>query len=448
MPDQTARDEAPEPIDPAAEDLAYELPPELVEEIPTEGPPARPPRSAVLKLAAVAALVLLVGAALLAYRVHHRRKAVASALARADALLRLDTFAGYREAASLLEPIAQLDPMDAASVRAFALAMLLADYRQGRAEAIDDLLVAPGRAEQVPAHAQLATAAVALGRKEAGTATTALARAGATPWARALEARVALLAGNASAAVEAAAAAAADGLPAAYAVHGDALRRLRTDPAAGRAAYEAALAASPRHARAAYGIAKLALGGGAPAQEAERALRRILDDRQGTLAPERARAGLHLAALRLRAGDRTGADAALDLAGLDGPARAWAARAAAVAAEQRGSYRAVSGAPAALQSASDDDPGVLSPTPPPPPAAAAPRKTAAAKVPPRKAKAVRSTPVSPSRSSAAAKATPSKGTAAQSKATTQKGTSAKKKGAPAKTKPTKRTTRAPAPPRT
>lgn len=432
MPDQTARDEAPDPIDPVADDLAYELPPELVDEIPAEGRPARPPRSMALKLAAVAALVLVVGAALLAYRAHHRRKAVASALARADALLRLDTFAGYREAASLLEPIAQLDPIHAASVRAFALAMLFADYRQGRGQEIDDLLVAPGRAEQVPAHAQLAIAAVALGRREAGTATTALSRAGATPWARTLEARVALLAGNVSAGVEAAAAAAADGLPAAYAVHGDALRRRRTDPAAGRAAYEAALAASPRHARAAYGIAKLALGGGAPAHEAERALRRILDDRQGTLAAERARAGLHLAALRLRAGDRASADAALELAGLDGAARAWAARAAAVAAERRGPYRAVSGAPPALQSASDDDPGVLSPT-------AAPTKTSA-KVPTRKAKAV-----SPSRRGAPAKAAAKK--TAKPKATPQKRTSAKKR-APAPTRPAKRTTRPPAPPRT
>ncbi len=86
----------------------------------------------------------------------------------------------------------------------------------------------------------------------------------------------------------------------------------------------------------------------APAPEAEAALRRLLDDRDGTPAVERGRAAVHLAALRLRAGDRTGADAALDAAGLEAPARAWAARAATVAADHRGPYRAVSGAPAPL----------------------------------------------------------------------------------------------------
>jgi hypothetical protein len=368
MPDPKA--EAPEPSDPT--ELAYEAPPEL------DGYGGDAPRrggSPALKLALVAAAVLAVGAALLVYRTQHRRKVVASALSQADVLLRLDTAAGHRRAASLLEPIAELDPLQGASVRAFALAMLFADYREAAAEPmVEELLVAPGRADGVPTHAQLASAALALGRREAGTATTALARAGEGPWALALRARVALLAGNLEAALAPAAAAAAEGaFPAGLALHGDVLRRTRKDAAAARAAYGAALAASPGHPRAAYGLAKLALSGLAPAAEAESALGRLAADRDATPAPERARAALHLAALRLRAGDRAGADTALDGAGLDASARAWADRAAAVLAAQRGPYRAVSGAPAALQSASDDDPGELSPAPPAPAAKASPK---------------------------------------------------------------------------
>ena len=369
----------------------YEAPSELDEVSVVDGGPGGAQRSSALKLAAVAALALLVGGALLAYRAHHRRKVVEAALSQADALLRLDTAAGYRQAASLLDPIAQLDPMNGASLRAFALAMLFADYREQRAEAeIEELLVEPGRAENVPAYAQLASGALALGRKEAGTATTAVARGGDGPWPLALQARVALLAGNAGAALQPAAAAAAAGaFPPGLALHGDVLRRLGKDPAAARAAYEAALAASPAQPRSAYGLAKLALSGLAPAPEAEAALRRLLEDRDGTPEVERGRAAVHLAALRLRAGDRTGAEAALDAAGLEAPARAWAARAATVAADHRGPYRAVSGAPAPLSSASDDDPGELSPAPPPPPpppaARAAVAKSVKKAVPARKA---------------------------------------------------------------
>ncbi len=374
----------------APEDLtedpeAYAAPEELAETVVDDGGvprPSRAPRSAALRLAAVAALALALGGALLAYRAHHRGKVLAEGLARADALLRLDTAAGYREAASLLEPLVQLDAVDAASVRAFALAMLFADYRAADAEAeADALLVGPGRAADVPVHANLAAAALAMGRREAGTATTATARAGDGPWARTLQARVAFLAGNVAAGLDPAAAAAAEGaFPPGLAIHGDALRRLRQDARAARAAYEAALAASPLHPRAAYGLAKLALGGSAPAAEASAALERLVADAAGTPAPERARAALHLAALRLRAGDRAGADAALDAAGLEAGARVWAARAAQVAAEQRGPYRAVQGAPSALQSASDDDPPLLSPVPPPKPVVkAAPKKAAAKK---------------------------------------------------------------------
>ncbi len=298
-------DETPEPNDPAADDLGYDAPPELTDEPAAGGPGS--PRGLALKLAAVAGIALVVGGGLLAYRAHHRRKVVEAALAQADALLRLDTAAGYRQAATLLEPIAQLDTMNGASVRAFALAMLFADYRQADAEAdIENLLVAPMRAENVPMHAQLAAAALALGRREAGTASTAATRAGTGPWTLVLQARVALSAGNPEAALQPSAAAAAEGSFApGLALHGDVLRRLRKDAGAARAAYEAALAASPAHARAAYGLAKLALAGDAPAAEAETALRRLLDDREGTPPVERARAAVHLAALRLRAGDQT-----------------------------------------------------------------------------------------------------------------------------------------------
>jgi hypothetical protein len=377
MPDAKGPDGAPENI--AADELAYEPPPDL--EQPEGGGKRTSPLA--LKLAAIAGIVLVVGAALLLYRAHHRSKVVSEALSQADALLRLDTAAGYRQAASLLEPIAQLDPLQGGSVRAFALAMLFADYRATEVEAeIENLLVVPGRAEVVPPYAQLAAAAVALGRREVGTATTAVARAGDGAWPQAMQARVALLAGNVEVALGPASAAAASGaFPPGLALHGDALRRLRKNPRAARAAYEAALAASPAHPRAAYGLAKLALSGSAPAQQAETVLTRLLDDRDATPASERGRAAVHLAAFRMRAGDRPGADAALAAAGLDGAARAWAGRAAIVAAENHGPYRAVSGAPPGLQSASDDDPGELSPTPPPPP----PKVVAAKKVAAKKA---------------------------------------------------------------
>jgi hypothetical protein len=394
---------------------AYAKPPELDETALDDGggePPAPRPRSAALKLAAILGALLLVGAALLAYRAHHRSKVLAEGLARADALLRLDTAAGYREAASLLEPLAAMDPTEAASVRAFALAMLFADYRASELEAeIDGLLVAPGRADVVPVHAHLAMAALALGRREAGTAATEAARAGEGAWARVLQARVALLAGNPAVALEPAANAAAEGgFPPGLSVHGDALRRLRKDARGARAAYEAALAASPLEPRGAYGLAKLALAGQAPAEGATAALQRLLSDAVGTPAQERSRAALHLAALSLQSGNRGAADAALDAAGLDGPARAWAARAARVAAENRGPYRAVKGAPSSLQSASDDDAGELSPEPPPPP----PPPKKVVKAPARK---------KPVAKHAAKKATPSK--VAASKATPGKATASK-----------------------
>jgi len=455
-------DDAAEPEDLTDDPDAYDAPPELAETVVDGGdsePASRPPRSAALKLAGVVALVLLIGGGLLAYRGHHRRKVLAEGLAKADALLRLDTAAGYREAASLLEPLAGMDPSEAASVRAFALAMLFADYRAADLETeAEALLVKPERADVVPAHAHLASAALAMGRREAGTATTAAARAGEGAWARAIQARIAFLAGNAAAALEPAAAAASEGAFApGLALHGDALRRLRKDPAGARAAYEAALAASPYQPRAAYGLAKLALAGHASGGGAIAALDRLVADGAGTPGPERGRAALHLAALRLRAGDRAAADAALDASGLEAPARSWAARAAEVAAENRGPYRAVAGAPASLQSASDDDSAELSPAPPPPPAQkpvvkpvakvapkavakAAPKAVAkaaakaVAKAPPKGKKAT-------AMKAAAAAKTPAKQTATKKTASSAKKAPTPKKSTAATKKPATRTLR-------
>jgi hypothetical protein len=377
---------------------------------------SRPPRSARtpgrgrtrVVAAAIAAVVALAGG-LLGYRTWHTRRVVREALARAVPLADLDTAAGYRQAADVLEPVTALDPLQAGSVRAYALAMLFADHRDAASESrAEALLVAPLRAEVVPAWANLAATALAYARREAGDATSFAGRAGDDPRASVLLARTALAAGNSGAALEYAAAAvrAAPRLPAAQALHGDLLRRLRRDGPGARAAYAAALASSPRHPRAAFGLAKLALSDQALPEDAAAALRGVLAD-PATPAPERGRAALHLAALALRAHDPQGARRALDDAGLDPRARAWAERAAAIAAEARGPYRAVQGAPSSLASASDDDPAVapfVVPAPPPPPAAAkaaakAPGKASAkakpaskatrkasAKQPPRKAK--------------------------------------------------------------
>ncbi|WP_242342390.1 hypothetical protein [Anaeromyxobacter terrae] len=389
--------------EPLSSESFHELPPELDDEefdvvdVPTGDEPLRAPRVPRRQLLAagvgVAAVTLLAGG-LLGYRIHHRRAVLQEGLARAGALLRLDTAAGYRGAARLLEPLAELDPLEAGGTRAFALAMLAADYRDAAAgRTAELLLVEPMRADEVPARANLAAAALAIGRREAGDAMTAAVRAGPLPEARVLSARIALLAGNVAAAVEPVQAAAEAGAPAGLALRGDILRRTRRDLGAARASYAAALSASPAHPRAAFGLAKLALSGNATSDEAESALRRLLEDREGTPGPERGRAALHLAALRLRAGDRTAAAAALDAAALDASARSWAERGAAVEAAQRGPYRAVEGAPAGIRSASDDDPPVLAavppppPPPPPPPAPPAPTARAAGYAPAPKAKA-------------------------------------------------------------
>ena len=362
----------------------YDLPPDLPDEDVAEAFPGRKGGGPALKIAVALLALVLVGGAFLGYGAYHRRRVVAEGLARGEPLLRLDTAAGYRDAAAALEPIAKIDPLTAGSARAFALAMLFADYRDAQIDRksmwkppeerpedrAEELLVEPGRAREVPPYANLAYAALAFGRREAGNATTAAARAGDVPWAQAIHARVAMLAGNLAAAMDPAASAAAAELPAGLAVQGDVLRRTRRDLAGARAAYEAALAASPRHPRAAYGLAKLALSGQAEPASARAALERLIEDRAGTPDAERGRAALHLAALALRAGDAPGASQALTRAGLQdpGPARTWAERAAQAESRNTGPYRAVQDAPAALQSASDDDPPEIAPyTPPPPP---------------------------------------------------------------------------------
>jgi hypothetical protein len=384
-----------EPIEDAPfEDASLDGEPDPIDEEPAGRGPGLRDHASSLKIAAAVAVVLVLGGALMAYRAHNRRAALRAGLARAEQLLRLDTAAGYQDAAALLEPLAELDPLDAASARAFALAMLFADYRVGRAEAdAEALLVRPGRAAEIPRMASLAQAALGLGRRHLGDATAAASAAQGSRWAEVLQARIALAAGALPAAAgPAASAASSGGLAAGLAVHGDVLRRGRRDAAAARAAYAAALAASPLHPRAAYGLAKLALAGDAPFLQGAAPLERLLAD-ASTPAHERGRAALHLAALRLQAGDRPGAEVALDAAHLDPSARAWAGRAAAVAAGRRAPYLAVAGAPTALQSASDDDPPELSATParevtPPRPAPAAKpaalKKAAALRAPARK----------------------------------------------------------------
>jgi hypothetical protein len=373
-------DHPPEPSGDALppEDDAYAPPAELDEQAsqvrdghsaPGDAPPPR--RFPGLKLGLVVAGLAIAAAALLAYRSIHRSRVLAEGAAKAESLLRLDTAAGYREAAALLEPLAGLDPLEAGSMRAFALAMLAADYRDAAAEAqAEALLVEPGRAERVPVYADLASAALFLGRRAVGDATTYAGRARRSPWGGALQGRLALLAGNPEAGFEpvAAATAADPKLAAALAVQGDLARRARQDGAAARTAYAAALASSPAHPRAAYGLAKLALSGQIPLAEAMPPLRHLLAEQSATPRVERARAALLLAAVELRSGDRAGASAALEAAGLDPAARTWADRAAAVLAAERRPYRAVLDAPPSLQSPSDDDPAELSSVPPPPPA--------------------------------------------------------------------------------
>lgn len=381
-----------DPDESADPDGDVTVPTELDEEPTGKVRPARAHGPSGVKVAFYVAGLVLVLAALLGYRSYHQHRVVAEGIRRAEALLRLDTAAGYREAANILQPLAEMDHIEAASVRAFALASLFADYRDTAAEdAAESLLVEPGRAAEVPLYANLAYAALALGRHEAGNATTAASRAGDSPYAQAIQARIALLAGYPDVALEPAAAAAAAGLPAGLAIQGDLLRRSGKDFATARSDYEAALSASPRHARASFGLAKLALAGHADSKSARAALERLLDGDAFTFPAERGRAALHLAALLIRSGESSAAGVFYDKAQLSGPIRAWAERAAVTEARSQGPYHAVSDAPPPLQSVSDDDPAEIppySPPPPSPPPAPAPSRSVEAERPTHRAKVV------------------------------------------------------------
>ncbi|HET8733161.1 MAG TPA: hypothetical protein VFM45_05245 [Anaeromyxobacteraceae bacterium] len=371
------------------------------EDEPVPPPAGRPPAprssSRVVQLVALAGVAIVVLAAVLLYRAHHRREVLAQGMTRARELMRTDTWSGYRSAAQVLEPLVAIDAMEAGALRAFALAMLAADYRDeaGGAEA-ERLLDAPERAAEIPPAASLARAALAMGRGQAGSAATSAARPGTGAMGRVIQGRVALLAGNPAGAAEfAAEAVAADAtLPAALALQGDALRR--TGKAEGaRQAYAAALQGSPSHPRAAYGLAKLALSGRARPEEAFPALERILAEPAATPSNERGRAALHLAALQGRAGDRAGSQRTLDASGATGADRAWLERAVSEEELSRTGFRVVDGAPPGLVSASDDDPYVPPPPAPPPepprkvekkatPAKKAPAKKGATKAKPAK----------------------------------------------------------------
>jgi hypothetical protein len=458
MPKTPSPDSPTEQTDePLLEESFYEVPAELQD----GGRPAPPERSTrrsepdlgidedalriprrfpVTKVVIAVGVLVCIGAALMAFRAQGRRRAVREGIAKAEQLMRLDTADAYHQAADLLAPHAQLDPLEAGSARAFALAMLAADYRDTQAESeANELLVIPGRASAIPKHAALAFAALALGKNALGDATSALGSAAGSPWADALQARIALRAGTLDAAVEPAmAAAATPDFAAGLAVHGDAARRARRDAGTARSAYEAALTVSSSHPRAAFGIAKLALAGQAPDTEARRGLRRILDGGAATPAPERGRAALHLAALRLREGTSTDLvrEAVKKDLGADLGEKAldWLMGAARAEAANHGPYRAVTGAPASLESASDDDPPDLrplapEPPPPPPPPPKVTKPAKATKASPSKATATKGAKSTTSKTSkpAAGKTTAASKSSAKSSSTKKASTTTKKK---------------------
>lgn len=327
--------------------------------------PAWTPRRTAQLVTLAIVIVALTGAAL-AFRAHHRRQVVAQGLARAEELLAADTFTSYTDAARLLEPLTVLDPVNAGAARAFALAMLAADYRDAAAAPRAEALLAEGEAQDTPpVWADLATSMLAVSRHEAGSALAPANRAGAAPWARVVQARVAMLAGQPELAREPLDAALEQHprFTPALALRGDALRRTGHAAQADES-YRAALAASPLHARATYGLAKLALSGAIAPDEARLALNRLLGDSSATPAVERARAAYYLAAIEARGGDLLAASAAMDRAAVSGSARGWLERAVDAHASSR-VYRVQDGTPAELRSASDDDPYVAPPRPPP-----------------------------------------------------------------------------------
>ena len=391
VPEEPGRPGASE--DEAGETGAVDLAPEQLDE--AGSPPTRRKFSTRVKVACAALTAVAAVALVLAYRSHQERRIVAISVARAKQLVRSDTWLGYHEAAALLAVrAAKADPLQAGALRAFALAMVSLDYRDRTAAAEANVaLVEPGRAADVPFHAQLAMAALALSEGQAGTALEYATRAGQDALPHVLHARIALMAGNAAVAAEAVdqALAVDPELPTALALKGDLLRRAGRAEGA-RAAYTAALASSSRaleagltgssarggaaapQARATLGLAKLALSRDIPSEAALGPLTRLLEDRTGTPQVERARSAMFLSALQGRAGDRAAASATLDKAGVDGGLRAWLEKAAGQAEVERGRYRVPDATPAVLLSASDDDPYV--PPPPPPQVEPSPQKPA------------------------------------------------------------------------
>lgn len=423
--------------------------------------------------AAALAVICIVGG-LVAYRCHGQRKVVRDGLAQAERVMLLDTAESYRKAADLLAPLAKLDPLEAGSMRAFALAMLACDYRDTQAEEeANRLLVVPGRADPMPRYASLAFRALALGRDALADAaldrgSTEEPAAGGPvepPWAKTLSARVDLSAGSNESAIEYAnAAAAVPGFVPGLGVHGDAFRRARRDYHSALSAYEAALAASPANPRAAFGLAKLALSGQAPDAEARTALGRVLATGDATPRRARARAALHLAALRIRAGDPVDAVRADVVASLGAPDGLtakeldWLMGAARAEAANHGPYKAVADQPEALRTKTDDDLEdknfralAAEPPPPPPPAPPpvvepppkAPPPHAAAKASAKPSKAAHA-PAKTVKAGKASKAGASgKGARATSTKAGAKGAAAKKAAAakPVAKKKAKKTTR-------
>jgi hypothetical protein len=102
-----------------------------IEAAPAEGegggsePPTRTRFTKRFKWAAAVAAAALLLVLVLAYRSHQERRIVAASVARAEQLIRSDTWLGYQEAATLLGlRAARVDRLGAGSLRAFALAML------------------------------------------------------------------------------------------------------------------------------------------------------------------------------------------------------------------------------------------------------------------------------------------------------------------------------------
>ncbi len=337
---------------------------------------------------------MLAGASALgvgAYRQRQEARIVALSVARAQRLVRSDTWLGYGEAATLLGlRAARADPPGAGSLRALALAMLALDYRDDQAAAAADAaLQEVARRGPATETAHLAWAVLALREGRFGTAAEQLASGGDGPLRHLLTARAALLAGHVAGAAEPVrlALAADPRLPAALALRGDLLRRAGRATEA-RDAYLPALRESsdalatglerdpghrvPPHARASFGLAKLALSSEVPSGEASAPLGSMLD--RETPPVERIRAALYLAALQARLGDGTAAATTLRDLPADAAQRAWVERASAALAVARERFRVPAATPASLVSASDDDPYVP-PPPPPPPQPARPVRT-------------------------------------------------------------------------